>query len=113
LPGRFQPDGIQIVEFEGILSTVKTLLANDQLEEAFRVVIPIAPLSGKEQRVQILEAIDPHLQKLFRKAYMLKNFERAESIYILEDIVACRLEFLPTWQKAKKLLDKCRVTSTQ
>jgi hypothetical protein len=113
LSGGFQPDGIPIIEFEGILSTVKTLLEDDQLDEAFRVVNPIAPLSSKEQRVKILETIDPHLQKAFRKAYMLKNIERAESIYILEDIVACRLEFLPTWQKAKKLLDKCRVTSTQ
>jgi hypothetical protein len=105
------PDGIQAREFEVILSRIKTLLEADQMTEVFRVLDPIASLTSEDQRVQIIETIDPLLQELFRKAYMLKNFERAESIKILNEIVTCRLQFLPAWQKAKRLLDGFRETS--
>ena len=60
---------------------------------------------NENQKSKIIEALNPPLQEMYRKAYMLKNYDRPESIRILNEVVLCRIEFLPAWQKARKLLD--------
>ncbi|MDF1535012.1 MAG: hypothetical protein P1S46_00730 [bacterium] len=105
--------GIKADQFEKIISTVRSLLGRGQINEAVRAVRPIVPFANHAQRVQIIGIMDPPLQEKYKKAYLLKDYERSESVRILNDIVMCRLEFLPAWQKAQTLLDGCRVTSTR
>ena len=75
---------------------------------AGRILIPIMPHVNDDQKKIIVQTLDPLVESQFKKAYMLMPYEPGKSREILQGIVESGLEILPTYGKAKKVLENER-----
>ena len=72
---------------------------------SFRALSPLLPHVDVDQQAVIIAALDPPIQALFQKAYMLKIYEPDRSRDILQGIVESGLEILPSYGKARRMLE--------
>jgi hypothetical protein len=93
-------------ELQQMIKTALLLVEQGNLVMASRTLNPLLPHMDNEQRALIVSTIDPLIENLFEKAYMIKFYEPDETRRILQSIIDSELEFLPSYQKAKRLLEK-------
>ena len=72
---------------------------------AGRILKPLIPHASKEQRSEIIGMLDPFFQNHFKKAYMLMAYEPGKARDILCHIMESDLDLLPSFHKAKRLLE--------
>ena len=99
-------------ELDKAIKSAALLIEQGNLKMAGRTLSPLLPHIGNDQRALIIAALDPSIQTLFKKAYMLKPYEPGRSKEILQGIVESGLEILPNYWKARKVLDGERSTKT-
>ncbi len=92
-------------ELDKAIKTAALLIEQGNLNMAGRALVPLIPYVDNDQRKFIIEALDPPIEALFRNAYMIKPYELDRSKGILKGIVESRLEILPSYGKAKRVLD--------
>jgi hypothetical protein len=81
------------------------LIERGDLKTAGRILSPLMPHLDNEQQKKVIDALDPPVQSLFQKAYMLKPYEPGRSKEILQGIVESKLELLPGYGKARRVLE--------
>jgi len=92
-------------EMDKAIKTAALLIEQGNLKMAGRILSPLLPHIGNDQRALIIAALDPPVQELFKQAYMLKLYEPEISRDILLSIVESGLEILPSYWKARKVLE--------
>jgi len=100
--GATMPDG----ELQQMIKTALLLIERGDLVMAGRTLSPLLPHMDNDQRALIVDKIDPPIEALFLKAYMIKFYEPDEARRILLSIIDGELELLPSYQKAKRLLEE-------
>ena len=96
-------------ELDKAIGAAASLIQQGNLKMAGRTLSPLLPHVSIDQRASIIAVLDPPIQTLFQKAYMLKPYEPVESKEILLSIVESGMKILPSYGKAKKTLDGERV----
>ena len=97
-------------ELDKAIKTTALLIEQGNLKMAGRALAPLLPYVDKDQRKFIIKTLDPPIEALFRNAYMIKPYELDRSKEILQGIVESRLEILPSYGKAKRVLEGERGT---
>ncbi|MDF1526967.1 MAG: hypothetical protein P1S59_11965 [bacterium] len=92
-------------ELDKAIKTAALLIEQGNLNMAGRALAPLLAYVDNDQRKFIIEALDPPIEALFRNAYMIKPYELDRSKEILQGIIESRLEILPSYMKAKRVLD--------
>jgi len=92
-------------ELDKAIKSAALLIQRGDLDMAGRTLNPLLPHIAVDQRAVIIAALDPPIQALFQKAYMLELYEPDRSTEILQNIVESRLKILPSYGKARKVLD--------
>jgi hypothetical protein len=92
-------------ELDKAIKTTALLIEQGNLKMAGRALAPLLPYVDNDQRKIIIKALDPPIEALFRNAYMIKPYELDRSKKILQGIVESRLEILPSYGKAKRVLE--------
>jgi len=100
--------GIDSERFEEILQGALDSLKSGNPKQAGRSIVPLLLFLNQEQESTLVISLDPCLETIFQRAYMLRPYDRNASNEILTHIVASRLDILPTYQKAKELLETDR-----
>jgi hypothetical protein len=72
---------------------------------AGRTLLPLMPHIDNKQQGRVIDNLDPPVQSLFQKAYMIKPYEPGRTKEILQRIVESGLEILPSYEKAKRMLE--------
>lgn len=98
---KIQPD-----ELKGIIKRVAEFIDKEDLKTAGRILAPFLPHIDNEQRNLIVSELDPAVQKVFRKAYMLKSYQPEKSRAILMSIADSGLYYFPGYLKARKMLER-------
>jgi len=99
-------------ELDKAIKSAALLIDQGNLKMAGRTLSPLLPHVDDNQRAVIIAALDPPIEALFKKAYMLKFYEPERSRDILLSIIESRLEILSSYGKAKKVLEGERSTKT-
>jgi hypothetical protein len=94
--------------FHQAVETTRLLLEKGDYGKAGRVLTPLLFHADNEQREEVIRIIDPVLQEHFHRAYILKPYDPVTSMEILENIVNSELDLLPTYGKAKRILETYR-----
>ncbi len=81
------------------------LIERGDLKTAGRILSPLLPHLDNDQQKNVIDALDPPVQNLFQKAYMIKQYEPERSKEILQGIVESKLELLPGYGKARRMLE--------
>jgi hypothetical protein len=81
------------------------LIGRGDLKTAGRILSPLLPHLDNDQQKNVIDALDPPVQKIFQEAYMLKQYEPERSKEILQGIVESKLELLPGYRKARRMLE--------
>jgi len=95
-------------EFQEMIKTALQLVEQENLVTAGRTLSPLLPHMDNDQRALIVNTIDPLIEAIFKKAYMIKFYEPERAGSILRSIIESQLEFLPSYQKARRLLEEER-----
>ena len=90
--------------FEKSLLLAEAKISNGDLSGASRLITPYLPLLTAKQKKRIVNVLDPHAENIFRKAYILKAFDREASDRMMSLLSNSGLDFLPSIQKAGKLI---------
>ena len=97
-------------ELDKTIKAAALLIERGDLNMAGRTLLPLMPHLDKEQQRRVIATLDPPVQSLFQKAYMLKLYEPESSRDILLSIVESGLEILPSYGKARRALEGERNT---
>jgi hypothetical protein len=100
------PSSIPSMELERIIARTSGFIEQGDLKTAGRTLLPLMPHLDSEQKKRVIAALDPPVQSLFQKAYMIKPYEPGKSQEILQGIVESGLELLPSYGKARKVLER-------
>jgi hypothetical protein len=100
------PSSIPSMELERIIARISGFIEQGDLKTAGRTLLPLMPHLDSEQQKRVIAALDPPVQSLFQKAYMIKPYEPGKSQEILQGIVESGLELLPSYGKARKVLER-------
>jgi hypothetical protein len=92
-------------ELDKAIKSAALLIEQGNLKLAGRTLNPLLPHVDDDQRKIIIETLDPPAEALFKKAYMLKPYEPGRSKEILQGIVESGLQILPSYGKAKRVLE--------
>jgi len=101
-------NGIAPEKFEKTLQDALDSLKSGKPRQAGRSIAPLLRFLNNEQKSSLVKSLDPCLETIFQRAYMLRPYDRTESNEILARIAASGLDILPAYQKAKDLLEKDR-----
>jgi|GEM_PF-5530876 len=102
--------GIPSDRFEEILQAAKDSLNLGKPEYAGRALLPLLPYLSNRQKEILIESLEPLFKTLFHKAYMLMAYDRLGAGSILYHLEKSGLDFLPSYAKAKDILDRERQT---
>ena len=97
-------------ELEGIIENAAKFIEQGDLKTAGRILALLLPHTDSKQRALLVKVLDPAIQELFRKAYMLKFYEPESSREILVDITESELNILPSYWKAVMILESSEST---
>lgn len=92
-------------ELDRAIKAAALLIKQGDLKTAGRALLPLMPHLDNEQLIRMIGTLDPPVLGLFQKAYMLKLYEPGRSNEILQSIVESGLEILPSYGKAKRMLE--------
>jgi hypothetical protein len=93
-------------ELDKTIKAAVKLIERGDLKTAGRILSPLMPHLDNEQQKSVIDTLDPPVQNLFQKAYMLKQYEPERSKKILQGIVESKLELLPGYGKARSVLEE-------
>jgi hypothetical protein len=100
--------GIPSPEFKTIINAADRLINLGDPEQAGRTIKPVLPYLSLEQKSDLVQTLDPSLHTLYQRAYMLSEYDKPTSITILEKIVSSDLLLLPSFKKARIILESER-----
>ncbi len=103
-PTPVQPKSVIDESFEKAVRLAEAKISNGDLSGASRLITPYLPLLTAKQKKRIVNVLDPHAENIFRKAYILKAFDREASDRMMSLLSNSGLDFLPSIQKAGKLI---------
>lgn len=92
-------------ELDRAIKTAAMLIEQGDLKTAGRTLLPLMPHLDNGQLIKMIDILDPPVLGLFQRAYMLKPYEPERSKEILSSIVESGLKILPSYGKARKMLD--------
>jgi hypothetical protein len=90
--------------FQKALRLAEAKISNGDLSGVSLLIKPYLPLLTVRQRKQIVNVLDPYAENMFRKAYILKAFDRRTSDKMLKMLAEEGLSLLPSVRKAGKLV---------
>ena len=90
--------------FEKALRQAEAKISNGNLSGASLLIEPYLPLLTVRQKERVVSVLDPHAEDIFRKAYILKAFDREVSDKMLEMLAKDGMDLLPSVRKALKLV---------
>ncbi len=79
-------------------------ISDGDLSGASILIKPYLPPLTTRQKKRIVNVLDPHAEKIFRKAYILKAFDRKASDRMMSLLSSSGFDFLPNVRKAGKLV---------
>ncbi len=88
--------------FEKALLLAEAKTSKGDLSGASLLIKPYLPLLTVKQKNRIVNVLDPHAEDIFRKAYILKAFDRRTSDKMLKMLAEDGLGLLPSVKKAKQ-----------
>jgi hypothetical protein len=90
--------------FQKALLLAEAKISNGNLSGASLLINPYLPLLTAKQKKRIVDVLDPHAEDIFRKAYILKAFDREASDRMMSLLSGSGLELLPSTKKAHKFV---------
>jgi len=90
--------------FKTALRLAEVKISIGDLSGASLLIEPYLPLLTAKQKMQIVNVLDPHAEDIFRKAYILKAFDRRTSDKMLKMLAEDGMDLLPSVRKARKLV---------
>jgi len=88
--------------FEKALRQAEKKISAGNLPGASILIKPYLPLLTAKQKKRIMDVLDPHAEEIFRKAYILKAFDREASDRMMSLLSGSGLDFLPSVKKVKQ-----------
>ncbi len=92
--------------FQKALLLAEAKISNGDLSGASLLIKPYLPLLTAKQKIRIVNVLDPHAENIFRKAYILKTFDRGKSDKMLKMLAEDGMDLLPSVRKALDLISK-------
>jgi len=92
--------------FEKALRQAEAKISGGNLSDASLLIEPYLPLLTVRQKERVVSVLDPHAEDIFRKAYILKAFDRGKSNKMLEMLAEDGMDLLPSVRKALELVSK-------
>ncbi len=90
--------------FEKALRQAEAKISGGNLSGASLLIKPYLPLLTVKQKMRVVNVLDPHAEDIFRKAYILKAFDREASDQMMSLLSGSGLELLPSTKKAHKFV---------
>lgn len=84
------------------LYTAEKRFQEGDLEGSSQLIKPFLPLLTARQKKQIIDRLDPYAEKIYRRAYILKPYDRQGSAKMMELLARSGLDLLPSVRKAIK-----------
>lgn len=78
------------------------------LKIAYRILKPFLPHTDGEHQKKIINALDPYIQSLFKKAYMIRFYDIERSMKILQKIEDSGFTILPSYRKAIRAMQEMK-----
>jgi hypothetical protein len=97
--------GIPANDFELLLRITKNFLECGNPEIAGRTINPVFPHLNRDQQSHLVKSLEPSMNSLYEKAYMLMRYDHNTAIVALEMIVGSGLTMLPSYEKARLLIE--------
>ena len=89
----------------GLGSDASSDAVPDRPAQAGRTIFPVLPYLSREQESYLVRSLEPGMRSLYQKAYMLREYDRPAAKAALGDIVRSDLRILPSFEKAKGILE--------